>query len=126
MNADRKRKIVSLYHETERFVTLENLSSYIDERFGLNPHTFNDVRSLEDTAMSLDTALREQHDRPKTTVVTAENMGSYQLYQRTRRFAEEIKDDRMEKLKNAVYGVDESKKVGMEMVEKYVKENQTR
>lgn len=125
MNTERKRKLVSLYHETEDFVTLENLSSYIDDRFASGSRSAADVRNLEETAVTLGRAVDEQHRRPKMVVATHDSMaGFFNLGSPYRDAAGDIKEERKEKLRNAVYSVDDKKKTGVEMVEKYMKGNE--
>lgn len=127
LNSERKRKLVSLYHESADFVNLENLSSYIDKRFARVRNSDKDIRNNEDSSVSLDRALAEQRDTPKTTVVSAGNYDSLKLMHFDsalyRNVADEIRDERLERVKSVMYGVDDvSQKASIEMAEKFMRE----
>ena len=122
LNTERKRKLVSLYHQTEDFVTLQNLSSYIDARFSGHYNSASDKK--DDSSYSLERALQEQHQRPKTTVPTKDRSpGGWAVdVDPYRNLAVHIRYEREEKVRAAVRGVDDSNKASVEMAEKRVKD----
>lgn len=123
VDLEHKRKLVSLYHKSENFVTHQNLSAYVDNEFA-KPRPGQQTRE-EMGKHELD---RELHDRrsnaAKWIVPTPESNGNsrYSLY-RTLRYSDstdQVAKQHIKRLKAALYGVDEdSLKTSAEMVEKF-------
>ena len=113
LNTERKRKLVTLYHKTENFITAENLSTSIDKTFTRRIASYFGKEVKGKTWLKDDlTALREN---PKMTRVSA---AGWRLMAGPQ--GSTNKDFR---LKMTIYGLDESQKASLEMAEELEKVN---
>lgn len=117
LNTERKRKLVTLHHKTENFVTAENLSSYIDREFTRRkagqPYPKNKYY--------LTAELKGRQRSPSMTKVSAADTAGWKVP-----FGKNdpiVHGNRNAMLKSTIYGVDVSGKASLEMAEDLHKVN---
>ncbi|KAL5530454.1 hypothetical protein ACEPAF_6712 [Sanghuangporus sanghuang] len=114
LDSERKRKLISLYHQAERFVHPNNISEYIDKEF----HRGMDRDMMEEESRySLERVLDDRRRSSKTFILTegytplaSRNVGLTSTDRRNL-----IRHNRV---KAALFGLDDSSKVGLEAVDK--------
>ncbi|TDL29330.1 hypothetical protein BD410DRAFT_779714 [Rickenella mellea] len=113
---EKKRKLISLFHQADSFITPETLSSRIDQEFVLKrkiDHTVADSKDEDESFKNLQHHLEDQRDRPKVGSVTVMNgmqSGDRLWHLRPTR--------RIKRVRAALYGVDENEnRAGLEVVE---------
>ncbi|KAH8113441.1 hypothetical protein DFH11DRAFT_1857154 [Phellopilus nigrolimitatus] len=124
LTLERKRQLISLYHSTEKFVTLDNLSDYIDKEFELNAHQQRMKDDKQLNRAELSTEIWHRQAQPKM-IARSENETDNEsasfggrLSKIDSALAKKHKM-RNQRLRAAMYGVDDSLKASLEMVEEY-------
>ena len=130
LSRDKKRKLISLYHQAESFIKPEQLEQHINEEF---------VRSKSNTSLaswsfssgkSLEALADRRRDEPKMSggrVLESEQIyyGSDPRFFGMNTTWSQLQREQNDKVKAALYGNDIHKtgKVGLEKVEQYQKDN---
>lgn len=116
LTSDRKRDLISIYHQCEKFVTYENLSGYIDKEFTFTSKTRRP--ELEAGRADLENVLADRRagDKMTTNVDPAafgRHADNYKIPLR------QMRERRERRLKAVMYGLDESMKTGLEAVKDF-------
>ncbi|KAL5508526.1 hypothetical protein ACEPAH_6145 [Sanghuangporus vaninii] len=113
LDSERKRKLISLYHQAERFVHPENISEYIDREF----HRGIDGDLEEESKYDLERALEDRRESSKTFILTE---GYTPLTSRNVGLTSAGRKNliRHNRVKAALFGLDDSSKVGLEALDK--------
>ncbi|KAL5488326.1 hypothetical protein ACEPAI_6434 [Sanghuangporus weigelae] len=113
LDSERKRKLISLFHQAERFVHPKNISEYIDREFDRGMD--RDIE--EESKYDLEHTLNERRWSSKTFILTE---GYTPLA--SRRIGGTSADRknvvRHSRVKAALFGLDDSSKAGLEAVDK--------
>lgn len=116
LTSDRKRDLISIYHQCEKFVTYENLSGYIDKEFTFTPRTKRP--ELEAGRADLENLLADRRAGDKmTTNVDTSTYGRKPSDHKTP--LRQMRERREQRLKAVLYGLDESMKTGLEAVKEF-------
>ena len=117
LDADTKRKLISLYHQSISFITPESLSAHIDAEFARKGTEYG---RLEEGISFLKEELDDRRTLPKMTTVNSsdrfEHMASVEPNDASWSGGLSA---RSRAAKAALYGVDSSLKAGLETVEEY-------
>ncbi|KZT12956.1 uncharacterized protein LAESUDRAFT_689970 [Laetiporus sulphureus 93-53] len=109
---EKMRALVSLYHESSKFITPEKLSEVIDYEFATAPLTRNLIKSDEDSYWTLDDRVNARRQRSKigdTSTVLAEADEGEQ-WSSTRTAREHM-------VRRALYGTEQGQDPGLEVLE---------
>ncbi|EJD00916.1 protein serine/threonine phosphatase 2C [Fomitiporia mediterranea MF3/22] len=124
LNEERKRKLISIYHQAEHFITHENLSDYVDREF-MDATKFTTVFP-EDGRAILEGELKNKRERPKLITVQGADVNNRdnRWFNDYNRSQDKDKGDKIEgrdhvtrrRLKAAVFGVDDSSQAAFVVV----------
>ncbi|THH11558.1 hypothetical protein EW145_g580 [Phellinidium pouzarii] len=118
LTAERKRKLISLYHKAETFVTHNNLSAYIDKEFVryIPEGAGRTLRGKKDLAFKL----AERRAAPNLVVdPVMEGEGRAMFNSLHEASGGTEVSQRNQRIKAALYGMDKTLKPSLEMVEEY-------
>ncbi|KLO15674.1 hypothetical protein SCHPADRAFT_902186 [Schizopora paradoxa] len=120
-DAERKRHLISLYHRADSFITLENLSSHIDEEFARYKDDVVSATRLEYKGSELATELQAWQQMPRYMSRNAATLSAAQNESFGFNDSDCLKSgvDRHYRLRAALQGADGSMKIGLEAVEEY-------
>ena len=121
LNDDRKQKLISLFHQAERFVRPSEISSYIDTEFF---RAVQDKKSAynEEDRIDLIEDLRERREKSKVNIhtegyvplaVRRSNAAARSRVGQARDKGREMK----ERVEAALFGLDGSKRAGLDTIE---------
>ncbi|KAL5527113.1 hypothetical protein ACEPAG_5904 [Sanghuangporus baumii] len=113
LDSERKRKLISLFHQAERFVHPGNISEYIDKEFDRGMD--RDIE--EESKYDLEHDLDERRSSSKTFILTE---GYTPLASRRIGVTSAGRKSlvRHSRVKAALFGLDDSSKAGLEVVDK--------
>jgi len=118
LNDDRKRMLISIYHQSKNFITRETLSKHIDQEFAGDTDRVA-LRRVEATAGDLYSDMFDRQLRPTMSPISLKGHMSPPMTA----FKSEIRrGGRFKQLHAAFKGLDDSLDVGLESVEKLRKD----